>query len=71
MFRISAVIWVMAAPTLMGILVMLVLIMPSLADKQALYISAAALVGALIAAPISYLIAKAIKNAIKESGSLR
>lgn len=62
MGKLSLMIWIMAAPTLMGSFITFVLISTSFADELALWIPVAALTGATLAVPISYLIARKIKN---------
>ena len=60
MLRLSALIWIMSATTLAGILVVVVLVVPELAEQDAKFIPIAVIIGALTAMPISYLIAKKV-----------
>lgn len=66
MFRLAMIIWAIAAPTLAGIAVMTVLIVPSLAAQDAQLILPAALGGAALAAPVSYLIAMRLFKLVKK-----
>ncbi|MDD3019975.1 MAG: hypothetical protein PHX61_03220 [Alphaproteobacteria bacterium] len=66
MFKISAVVFVIAAPTLMGILAVAVMATPSLMNEGAKWISAAAGIGLLLSLPISYFIARSIDSVIKK-----
>lgn len=65
MTRLAFLIWVIAAPTLMGMLVTVTLVVPYFMNNQALWIPVAAGAGAVIAAPVSYMIAVAISNATR------
>lgn len=60
MLRLLLVIWAMAATTLAGIFVLIVLTVPALAAKDMVMILPAALLGAVVAAPISYLVTRKI-----------
>lgn len=60
MFKIAALLFVIIAPTLMGTLVTVVLVTPAL--YNGLGISVAALAGAVIAAPVSWFVARAIRG---------
>jgi len=62
MMRLAVVLWAVAATTLAGIFIIIVLVVPSLAEHDAKLILPAALSGALIAAPISYAIAKKLTS---------
>lgn len=66
MFKIASVVFVMAAPTLMGILAVAVMATPSLMNEGAKWIPAAAGIGFLLALPVSYFIAKAIEDMIRK-----
>ena len=66
MFKISAIVFVMAAPTLMGILAVAVMATPSLMNEGTKWIPAAAGVGLLLSLPISYFIAKSIDSVIRK-----
>ncbi|MCB1539076.1 MAG: hypothetical protein KDJ49_08940 [Alphaproteobacteria bacterium] len=61
MSKLAVIVWCVAAPTLMGIFVLTVLVVPSLAAKENMMILPAAIAGAVVAAPISYYIARHIR----------
>jgi hypothetical protein len=60
MFKIAALLYVIIAPTVMGVLVTITLVVESLYTGTG--ITVAALLGALLAAPISWEVAKAIRG---------
>jgi hypothetical protein len=60
MFKIAAMLYVIIAPTVMGVLVTLTLVIESLYTGWGIGI--AALLGAIIAVPISWEVAKAIRG---------
>lgn len=60
MFKIAALVWVVLATTIAGIAVVAVVATPSLADKAALLIPVVFVAGAVLAMPLSYLVAKRI-----------
>lgn len=60
MFKIAALLYVIIAPTVMGVLVTITLVVERLYSGTGITI--AALLGALIAAPISWEVAKAIRG---------
>ena len=60
MFKIAALLYVIIAPTVMGMLVTVTLVVESLYSGWGIGI--AALLGALIAGPISWEVAKAIRG---------
>lgn len=60
MFKIASLFYVIIAPTLMGALVTAVLLIPSLYNGMG--ITVAALAGAVLALPVSWLVAKAIRG---------
>lgn len=64
MSRLALLIWIVAAPTLMGILVVVALIAPPFMGNQAFWIPTMAGIGAAVAAPLSYVVAKMIKSNI-------
>ena len=66
MSKLSILIWIIAAPVLMGMCVTVTLVVPMFADKQMIWIPVAATLGAVVALPISYVVAKKIKALIKE-----
>ena len=61
MFKIASLIWIMLGTTLAGILVMVVLVVPSLAADTMRLLPIAAAAGAVIAIPVSMMIAKRIQ----------
>ncbi len=65
MVRLTLVLWAVAATTLAGIFILIVLTVPSLAAKDAELMIPAVVLGCIIAAPISYLIAKKIMTLSK------
>lgn len=65
MGKLPFVIYLMAAPFLMGALVLTVLVVPELSARENSMIWQAALLGAVLAMPVSYGISKIIKNKIK------
>lgn len=60
MFKIAIIVWMMAGTTLAGIAIMVVLSVPSLAARDMEYIPIAAAIGAVIAIPLAYVVAKRI-----------
>lgn len=60
MLKIAAMLYVIVAPTVMGVLVTMTLVIESLYTGWGIGI--AALLGAIIAAPVSWEIAKAIRG---------
>ena len=62
MFKLAALFYVIVAPTVMGVLVTVTLVVESLYNGVG--ITAAALLGAVIAAPISWRIAQVIKGQV-------
>jgi hypothetical protein len=60
MFKIAALLYVIIAPTVMGVLVTITLVVESLYTGTGIIV--AALLGALLAAPISWEVAKAIRG---------
>ena len=62
MMRLALVLWAVAATTLAGIFIIIVLVVPSLAEQDAKLILPAALLGPLVAVPISYAIAKKLTS---------
>lgn len=61
MSKLASLIWIMLATTLAGILVTVVLVLPQLAQDSMRLIPVAALAGAVIAIPLSMMIASRIK----------
>lgn len=61
MFKLAALLYVIVAPTLMGVLVAITLVVPALYNGPG--IVAAAVVGAVLGAPASWLIVRAMKDA--------
>ena len=66
MLRLASIIWAVAATTLAGCAVLVVLIVPALSEQDSRLILPAALLGAVLAIPISYLIAKKLNMALKK-----
>jgi len=62
MSKLTFLIWIMAAPTLMGSLVTVTLVVQPFMDDQAFWIPAAAAAGAVIAIPVSFFVARAMKK---------
>lgn len=60
MFKVAALIWVMLATTIGGIVVVAIVATPALAEQAALLIPAGFVAGVLLAIPLSYMIAKKI-----------
>ena len=58
MWRVVLLCWVFLAPTLAGILVLLVLLTPALAPNLSAWIGYAALLGAILAVPAAFVFAK-------------
>jgi hypothetical protein len=63
MLKLAALFYVIIAPTAMGVLVTVTLLVDFLYNGVG--ISVAALLGAIVAAPISWQVAKAIRDQIK------
>lgn len=61
MSKLPLIIWIMAAPVFMGAFVLTVLVVPELAADEKQLIAPAALAGAVIAMPFSYVIARIVK----------
>ncbi|HNQ92735.1 MAG TPA: hypothetical protein PKI93_07380 [Alphaproteobacteria bacterium] len=66
MFKLVALVFVVAAPTLAGILATAVMVSPDLMEEGGKWISVAVAVGTLIAVPVSYVVGKAINDLIKK-----
>ncbi len=66
MLRLASIIYVMAGTVLMGLGVTAVLATPALDNDSDKWIFVAAVAGAVIALPISYLVAKAIDKQIRQ-----
>ena len=60
MFRLVSAIWAVIATTLAGSFVLVVLIVPELSSSEGKFIPLAVLLGAVVAVPVSYWIAKKI-----------
>lgn len=60
MAKISAVIWIMLGTVLAGIAVLVVVVVPALADQGASLIPLACGIAFLVAIPLSYLVAREI-----------
>ena len=62
MDRLGLIIWAVAAPVLMGIFVLVVLVVPSLAEQDKQLMLPAAVAGAVLAAPVAFVVAKQLKK---------
>lgn len=62
MSRVALIVWTMAAPTLAGIMVLVVLVVPSLESSAMKLIAPAAGIGAVLAVPLSIVVAKMIEK---------
>lgn len=60
MFKVAALIWVMLATTIGGIVVVAIVATPSLAERAAVLIPAGFIAGIILAMPLSYMVAKKI-----------
>ena len=65
MGRFAAILWLVLAPTLIGISIMVVLFIPALTHYQMKLMLPAAAFGAVLAIPISIIIAKKISSNFK------
>lgn len=65
MLRLASIIYVMASTVLMGVGVTAVLATPALSNDSDKWIIVVAVAGAIIALPISYVVAKAIDREIR------
>ncbi len=63
MFKIAAIVWIMLAVTLAGIALLIVVTVPSLNDQAATLIPIACGAAAVLAMPLSYLVARRIASA--------
>ncbi|TVQ52359.1 MAG: CTP synthetase [Rhodobacteraceae bacterium] len=61
MLKLAAVLYVIVAPTLMGVLVAITLVVPALYNGPG--IASAAILGAVLGAPASWFLVKAMKDA--------
>ncbi len=66
MFRLAALIYIMAATVIAGMGVTAVLATPALSDTSDKWIIGAVLFGMVVAVPISYMVAKAVDQQIKK-----
>lgn len=64
MSKLTLIIWIVAAPVVMGIFVLAVLVVPGLGADQARMIPVAALAGAVLAAPISFVLSKKLQETV-------
>lgn len=62
MSRVALIVWTIAAPTLAGIMILVVVAVPSLEVQAMKWIAPAAGIGAVIAVPVSIVIAKMIEK---------
>jgi hypothetical protein len=67
MSKLAFLIWIVAAPTLMGCLMVVTLVVPYFMEDQGTWIMVAVATGGVIAAPLSYFVAKAIKKITNET----
>jgi len=65
MGRFAAILYLVLAPTLMGISIMIVLFIPALTNDQMKLMLPAVAVGGILAIPLSLLIAKKISSNFK------
>ncbi len=65
MFRIAAIVWIMLSVTLAGIALLVVVTVPSLNEQAATLIPIACGVAAVIAIPLSYIVARRIAGAMR------
>jgi competence protein ComGC len=63
MFRIAAVVWIMLAVTLAGISLLVIVTVPSLNQQAATLLPIACGAAAVVAMPLSYLVARRIAAA--------
>jgi hypothetical protein len=66
MIRVAMILWGVVATTLAGMLIVVVLTVPSLAAHDAKLILPAVLIGCVLAMPISYLISKKLHEITKK-----
>jgi len=64
MFRVGVLIWALAATVLAGSFITVVLLVPQLDGKAMEYIPMAAALGAVVAIPLSWAVAKSIVSKI-------
>ncbi len=62
MGKIALIVWVVLAPTLMGTFVLALLLTPALAGDEMKLILPAAVAGAVVAIPFSFLVAKKVAS---------
>lgn len=67
MGKLAFLVWIILAPTLMGMFVVAVLLTPALASNEMTNIVIAAIAGPIVAAPLSYLIGRKVKAITGES----
>ncbi|MGL4397829.1 MAG: hypothetical protein ACRCS9_14910 [Hyphomicrobium sp.] len=67
MFKVAALVWIMLATTLAGIALMVVLVVPQFAEQAAVLLPAACGAATVLAAPLSYLIARRIAGGTLKS----
>ena len=66
MQKLAVFIWIVLAPTLMGSFVLLVVTIPALMARENQLLLPAALAGAVVAMPFSYLISRRLRNLFKK-----
>lgn len=62
MGKIAFLIWIVLAPTLMGMAIVAVLLTPALASNEMTNIVIAVIFGAIVAMPLSFVLSKKIKS---------
>ena len=65
MGKFAAILWLMLAPTLAGMCIMILLFIPALTNNQMKLMVPAALIGIILAIPVSILVAKKISSNFK------
>jgi hypothetical protein len=60
MFKIAAIVWIMLSVVLAGIVLLVIVTVPSLAAKAQLLIPVACISALVLAMPLSYLVARSI-----------
>lgn len=62
MSKIRLYVWIMLAPVMMGSIVLVLLLVPELSNRAMELILPAVIAGAILAYPLSYIIAKKIRK---------
>ena len=66
MFKLSLAMYIVAAPVLMGCLILVVLTVPSLSAQDMELMLPAAGIGAILGLPVAYLVALKLNNLLKK-----